>query len=231
MKSYLLKEYDWTKLEELKLMIDVVPKLNFYITYVKGTIDFLIALTIAVCVFPLYLIIFFIMKCTMPGPIFFLQERIGYLGKTFSIYKFRTMRIDGEAIKTADASKDEERITCFGKILRRLKLDETPQIFNVLKGEMAIVGPRPTIKRAILEHDIDARRLSVKPGLTGLAQVRGNTALDWQDRVTYDLQYIDSLSFINDVKIIAKTAWVILVGEDKFANFHHHDDRQAGERK
>jgi lipopolysaccharide/colanic/teichoic acid biosynthesis glycosyltransferase len=230
MKNYVLKEYDWIKLEEHELTLDVVPKRNFYITFVKGTIDFLIAFMAVVCIFSLYLIITFIMKCTMPGPVFFLQERIGYLGKKFKIYKFRTMRIDGEAIKTADMSKDEERITRFGNILRRFKLDETPQIFNVLKGEMAIVGPRPTNKRAMLEYDLDARRLSVKPGLTGLAQIRGNIALCWPDRVAYDLQYIDSLSFLNDVKIIIKTFWVILAGEDKFVDLHSHVDRQTGER-
>ena len=214
-----MKEHDWTNIDKFELNINVAPKINLYIRFVKRSTDFIIAFIVAVCLIPFWLIIILIMKCTMPGPVLFMQERVGYIGRTFKIYKFRTMRVDEEAIKTADSSKDEKRVTRFGNLLRRLKLDETPQIFNVLKGEMAIVGPRPTTKRAIMEYDMEARRLSVKPGLTGLAQIKGGIALDWPEKVVYDLQYIDSLSFINDIKIVLKTFWVILAGEEYFVKF------------
>lgn len=211
-----LNEYDWTLLDKIELSVEVSPKQSIYILYVKKCIDFLLALVTAIVLLPVYMVIAVLIKITMPGPVFFSQERVGYLGKPFMIYKFRTMRNDDSAIKISDISRDDTRITTLGKILRRLKLDETPQIMNILKGEMAIVGPRPTNKRAMLEYDLDARRLTVRPGLTGLAQVNGNITLDWPDRVVYDLEYIDSVSFKNDVKIIIKTVLVIFAGENRF---------------
>ncbi len=214
-----LNEYDWTQIDKIDLNIEVSPKSSIYIIIVKKSMDFVLALIAAIILLPVYAIIIVLIKITMPGPVFFAQERMGYLGVSFIIYKFRTMRVDDSAIKVSDNSKDEERITALGKILRRLKLDETPQIVNILKGEMAIVGPRPTNKRAMLEYELDARRLTVRPGLTGLAQVSGNTVLDWPDRVALDLQYIDTISFINDVKIILKTVLVVLTGEERFKKF------------
>lgn len=166
---------------------------------------------------PILLVSAVLIKITMPGPVFFLQERVGKNGKLFKIYKFRTMKINKIAEKAHNASGDATRITKLGRILRRFKIDELPQIINVFIGDMSLVGPRPTFPEHLkLYTSHERQRLDMRPGMTGLAQVNGNAALRWEDRIEYDLIYIDGFSVGMDIKILFRTVRVVLEGEDKF---------------
>lgn len=174
----------------------------------------LMALTIAS---PIILTAIFGILLTMPGPVFFMQERVGKNKKLFKIYKLRTMKVDKEAENSFDGSKDAERMTTFGKFLRRTKIDELPQIINVLLGDMSLVGPRPTILNQVSHYsEVQMRRLDMRPGMTGLAQVNGNIYISWNERITYDLEYINNFSLWLDVKILAKTVLVVIFGEKRF---------------
>ena len=153
----------------------------------------------------------------MPGPIFFKQTRVGKNGRLFSILKLRSMKVDKKAEEAHDFSKDEERMTPFGNFLRRSKIDELPQLINVLVGEMSLVGPRPTVKEYADEYDeIQKKRLAMRPGMTGLAQVNGNASITWDERIKYDLLYVEKFSIWLDLKILTKTVFVIIFGEEKF---------------
>ncbi len=172
------------------------------------------------CIFillPFWFLIIILMKITMPGPIFFKQERVGKNFKPFKVLKFRTMKIDEEAEKNFSFEKDLDRITVLGKFLRRSKLDETPQLVNIFKGDMSIVGPRPIVSQRIEEfNEGQELRLSMSPGLTGISQVNGNVLLSWPRRIEYDCQYVKDFSIWLDIKIILKTVKVILFGEEKY---------------
>lgn len=148
-------------------------------------------------------------RCTSSGPIFFRQERVGIGESTFQVWKFRTM-IAGDNPIFPDAN----RITSAGKVLRRLSLDEVPQLINVALGEMSIVGPRPTLPYQVERYDDhQRRRLAVRPGLTGLAQVSGRNALAWSERIDFDVAYVETQSVSQDLRIILRTAAAILSGE------------------
>ena len=136
-------------------------------------------------------------------PVFFRQERAGYGGKPFIMYKFRTMRT-GEG-------PDAERITRLGRFLRRTSLDELPQLWNVIKGDMSFVGPRPLPTRYLPRYsEFQARRHEVRPGITGWAQVNGRNSLSWEDKFRYDVEYVDSRSLAMDAKVVAMTVWKVL---------------------
>lgn len=153
----------------------------------------------------------------MPGPIFFIQERVGRNKKIFNVFKFRTMKVDREAEKNLDFSKDEERLTKTGRFLRRVKIDELPQLINVLKGDMSLVGPRPTVMEQVERYtNYQIKRLNMKPGMTGLAQVNGNILLPWEQRIEYDIEYVTKFSILLDCKILLKTVGIIILGEEKF---------------
>ena len=154
----------------------------------------------------------------MPGPVFFKQVRAGYKGKPFNILKLRTMKIDTIAEENHDFSKDAERLTFFGEILRRTKVDELPQLLNVFMGDMSLVGPRPTVIEQATKYDtFQRKRLDVVPGMTGLAQVNGNITLSWEDRIKYDVFYVENWSLMLDMKILFKTVAIVVLGENKFA--------------
>lgn len=160
-------------------------------------------------------------RLTSRGPIFFRQERVGLGGVPFEVWKFRTM-IAGDNPVFPDAS----RITSAGRWLRRLSLDELPQLINVASGEMSIVGPRPTLPYQVARYDGRQRlRLCVRPGLTGLAQVNGRNALDWGARIELDITYVQIQSLRTDLQILARTARVVLSGEG--AEGHPTDDPLA----
>lgn len=153
----------------------------------------------------------------MPGPVFFKQVRAGYKGKPFNILKLRTMKIDTIAEENHDFSKDAERLTFFGEILRRTKVDELPQLLNVFMGDMSLVGPRPTVIEQATKYDtFQRKRLDVVPGMTGLAQVNGNITLSWEDRIKYDVFYVENWSLMLDMKILFKTVAIVVLGENKF---------------
>ena len=153
----------------------------------------------------------------MPGPVFFKQVRAGYKGKPFNILKLRTMKIDTIAEENHDFSKDAERLTFFGEILRRTKVDELPQLLNVFMGDMSLVGPRTTVIEQATKYDtFQRKRLDVVPGMTGLAQVNGNITLSWEDRIKYDVFYVENWSLMLDMKILFKTVAIVVLGENKF---------------
>ena len=153
----------------------------------------------------------------MPGPVFFKQVRAGYKGKPFNILKLRTMKIDTIAEENHDFSKDAERLTFFGEILRRTKVDELPQLLNVFMGDMSLVGPRPTVIEQATKYDtFQRKRLDVVPGMTGLAHVNGNITLSWEDRIKYDVFYVENWSLMLDMKILFKTVAIVVLGENKF---------------
>lgn len=185
--------------------------------FIKRIFDVLISGITILVILPLWLLIIISIKITMPGPIFFKQERVGKNFKTFKVLKFRTMKVDKEAEENFRIEKDQERITSLGKVLRRTKIDETPQLINVLKGEMSIVGPRPTVPQRVKEFPEGQEiRLAMAPGLTGISQVSGNVLLSWPRRIYYDCQYVEKFSLILDVKIILKTIQVVIFGEEKY---------------
>lgn len=148
-------------------------------------------------------------RLTSRGPIFFRQERVGLGGRHFRVWKFRTM-VDEPDLPIIP---DESKITAAGRLLRRFSLDELPQLINVLRGEMSVVGPRPTLAYQVDRYDQEQlQRLSVRPGITGLAQIRGRNAIEWSDRIRHDLEYIRLQSPSLDIRIIATTAKTVLGG-------------------
>jgi lipopolysaccharide/colanic/teichoic acid biosynthesis glycosyltransferase len=160
---------------------------------------------------------------TSPGPVFFRQERVGMRGATFRVWKFRTM-VDGDNPIFPDAT----RITTAGRVLRRLSLDELPQLLNVAMGEMSVVGPRPTLPYQVERYDDHQRlRLAVRPGLTGLAQISGRNSLPWSDRIDFDVTYVENQSVREDLRILARTGWTLLSGDG--IEGHPTDDPLAAE--
>ena len=161
-------------------------------------------------------------RCTSRGPILFRQTRVGLDGADFEVLKFRTM-VDGDNPVFPDA----DRITRVGRLLRRSSLDELPQLWNVARGDMSIVGPRPTLRYQSERYDDrQRRRLAVRPGLTGLAQVSGRNTLTWPERIEHDLDYVDRRSLRLDLSILARTARVLVTGGGTTG--HPHDDPLAG---
>jgi undecaprenyl phosphate N,N'-diacetylbacillosamine 1-phosphate transferase len=192
----------------------MINKINLLI---KRLVDILGSGLGLIILLPLFLLITILIKLTMPGPIFFKQERVGKNVGVFYILKFRTMKVDREAETSLDFSKDKERITFIGKVLRRTKVDELPQLINVLLGDMSLVGPRPTVMKQVKKYTkYQMKRLNMRPGMTGLAQVNGNISLPWEQRIEYDIEYIKKFSIFLDIKILFKTIAIVLFGEEHF---------------
>jgi len=166
-----------------------------------------------------------LVRLDSPGPIFYKQKRVGRYGKEFDVIKFRTMRVGSEAKSGPTVSTaDDPRISPLGKFLRRLGIDELPQFFLVLTGEMSVVGPRPERPFFVKDYyEFQGRRLAVKPGVTGLAAVNSRYYLRLVDKVTYDYYYLDNYSFVLDIKIIFQTVWVLLFKSNKALQDQHHE--------
>lgn len=180
----------------------------------KRCFDFLISILILIIISPLLIITAVLVKTTSKGPLFFKQERVGKKGRLFSVYKFRTMVDDKYRDLSKQTFNNDAEITKVGKVIRRLKIDELPQLFNVVKGDMSLVGPRPCLPALVKEFDESGKkRLLVRPGLTGLAQVNGNIYLSWEERWKFDRKYVEQQSFLLDLKILSKTALIVLLGE------------------
>lgn len=187
-----------------------------YKNFFKRLIDFLAAFFGLLLVSPIFIVSAMLVKITSKGPLFFLQERLGKEGKVFKVYKFRTMT-DKKREVNREILKGDTEVTKVGYYLRRFKIDELPQILNVLKGEMSLVGPRPCMPSQLTEFNEDGKyRIKVTPGLTGLAQVNGNIFLTWEERWKYDRKYVENLSFLLDVQIVLKTIGIVFLGEEKF---------------
>ena len=188
-----------------------------YKNFFKRYIDITLAILLLVFLSPIFLIIMVLIKMDSKGPIFFMQERVGKNMSRFYVYKFRTMTNEQREVGKKPIIGRNNGVTKFGYYLRRLKLDEFPQLLNILKGEMTLVGPRPSIESQLnAMTDQERLRYSVTPGLTGLAQVSGNIHISWHKRFYYDLIYIKNISFLNDLKIILRTFVLVLIGEEKF---------------
>ena len=168
---------------------------------------------------PLFFVVSLLIKIFMPGPVLFLHQRIVKNGKEFYILKFRSMKVDKQAETAHDFTKDAERLTRLGKVIRRTKIDELPQLINVFRGDMSLVGPRPTVKEQTDQYnEFQRQRLRMRPGMTGLAQVKGNISLTWNERIEYDVDYATNFSVLLDLKILFRTIAVVICGEDKFKN-------------
>ncbi len=173
--------------------------------FAKRSLDILLSLTGIVLTSPIMFFTAILIKMDSKGPVFFLQERAGERGRLFKIYKFRTM-VEGAEKTGYDLVKGDPRITKLGHFLRRWCIDELPQLFNVMKGEMSCVGPRPTLLYQVEQYDdFQRRRLEMKPGMTGLATVKGRNSLSWPERIKWDVWYVDNYSFWLDIKLILQT--------------------------
>lgn len=180
----------------------------------KRLFDLVAGLAALAILLPVFLVIFLIVRLASKGPGFFSQERIGLHGRTFRVLKFRTMVDKADQIGPFRTEKDDPRITRFGKFLRTTSLDELPQLFNVVKGDMSIVGPRPDSPQQRCDYtDEEWRsRASTRPGITGLAQVYGRSNVTAEERKNLDLEYTRTRTFLLDIKIIAMTICQLLKG-------------------
>jgi len=179
--------------------------MNIYNLF-KRISDFILSLIACVVLLPVFLIIFIVIKIQSKGPAIFKQTRASKNAKPFTLYKFRTMKTDTDPFGPSPKNDSDDRLTKIGKFLREFSLDELPQLFNILKGDMSIVGPRPLYVAQIQEwDDRQKKRLLVKPGLTGLAQISGRGALTREDKLELDVKYVENASFFADVKIIFST--------------------------
>jgi exopolysaccharide biosynthesis polyprenyl glycosylphosphotransferase len=197
--------------------------------FIKNFFDYSLTAVSLICLFPFFIIIGFMIKGISWGPVFFKQERVGLNGRKFQLYKFRTMVPDAEErlkelehLNEADGpvfkiKKDPRIIPFIGTILRKISLDELPQLFNILKGEMSLIGPRPPIQSEVEKYDIwQRRRLSMKPGLTCIWQISpGRNEIDFNTWMEMDLEYIDSWSLLLDMKLFLKTILVVFRGEGR----------------
>lgn len=190
---------------------------------IKRPLDLLISLISLLVLSPLFILIILSIKLDTKGPAFFRQTRVGRNNKTFKIWKFRSMLTfeesyydDGTEIPNYD------RVTRIGSLLRKTSLDELPQLVNVIVGDMSLIGPRPTLEYQVEKYDeFQAKRLNVRPGLTGLAQVNGRNTLSWEEKINYDVKYVENLTLKNDIIIFFKTFKVLFRSDDN--KFIKHD--------
>ena len=186
---------------------------GLYEKYVKRILDIVCSVSVIILFCWLYALIAILVRIKLGSPVLFVQPRPGKNEKIFNMYKFRTMTdekgADGELLP------DEKRLTAFGKKLRATSLDELPEAFNILKGDMSFIGPRPLLVRDMVFMTPEQRmRHSVRPGLSGLAQVNGRNSITWDEKLRYDLEYIQDISFVNDVKIFISTIFCSLLAHE-----------------
>ena len=180
-----------------------------YRNCLKRLLDFLLSLIAILLLSPVILILIIAGTIKMGGNPFFTQERPGKDGKVFKLVKFKSM--NNKKDESGKLLPDEVRLTSYGKFIRNTSLDELPELINILKGDMAIVGPRPLLVKYLTRYNkTQARRHEVRPGLTGLAQVNGRNAISWEEKFNYDVEYVDNVSFLLDIKIICKTALKVI---------------------
>ena len=196
---------------------------------IKRLLDIMFSFIGIVVASPVLAIVALAVKLDSKGPVIFKQERMGKDGKVFLIYKFRSMCVGAEKMGSGQYSfKGDSRITRVGKIIRATSLDELPQFFNIIKGDMSFIGPRPTLTYhpwKLEEYtDFQRRRFEVRPGITGLAQVNGRKKIDWVDRIKFDVEYVDNMSLALDCKILFKTVVNVFMMKD-----NRNDGKTANE--
>lgn len=192
-------------------------KKGIYEKFIKRPQDFLCTLLAIIVLSPVMLITAVLVRTKLGSPVIFKQERPGLEGKVFTLYKFRTMTDEKDA--DGNLLPSTERLTRFGKKLRSTSLDELPELFNILKGDMSVVGPRPLLVRYLpLYNEYQARRHEVRPGFTGLAQVNGRNAISWEEKFDWDVKYVDHITFLEDWKIVFKTVITVLKREGISSN-------------
>lgn len=188
-------------------------KMGIYEKYIKRPLDFILSLCAIIVLSPVLLLVAILVKIKLGSPVIFKQERPGLNGKIFNMYKFRTMTEKKD--ENGNLLPDEKRLTKFGRILRSTSLDELPELVNILKGDCSIAGPRPLMPSYLKWYSEEEKhRHDVRPGLTGLAQVNGRSFISWEEIFEFDLEYVNHISFWEDVKIILKTVKKVFVREN-----------------
>ena len=186
--------------------------MGIYKNYLKRVLDIICSLGFILCFWWLYILIAILVKVKLGSPVIFKQKRPGLNGKIFTMYKFRSMTDAKD--KNGNLLSDAERLPKFGQLLRATSLDEIPEFINVLKGDMSLIGPRPLLVEYLERYnDEQKRRHDVRPGITGWAQINGRNAISWEEKFKYDVEYVDKLSFLLDIKIIFLTIKKIIVKE------------------
>lgn len=200
--------------------------------FIKRVLDLIFGIIVLFLLSPIMIIIAFLIRVDSKGPIIFKQKRVGKNGKHFIIYKFRTMVENAEKLGTGlDSYKNDTRVTKIGKFLRNTSLDEFSQLFNIIKGDMSFIGPRPPVAYHPCKYEdydpVNKKRFLVKPGVTGYAQINGRNELSWYEKFKYDLYYIDNIGFMLDFKILILTIFKMIKMEGSYdlkksANFKNN---------
>ena len=184
-----------------------------YKLFLKQVIDFFVTLVGLLTISPVFIVVMLLLTVANNGSPFFIQKRIGQKNKVFSIIKFKTMNDKKDA--SGKLLPDRERLTKVGRFIRATSLDELPQLLNVLKGEMSLIGPRPLLVKYLpLYNDHQIKRHLVKPGITGWAQINGRNAISWEQKFDFDVYYVNNISFFLDIKILWKTLLKVIKKED-----------------
>ncbi len=199
---------------------------GIYCRYIKRLLDVILSFAALIILSPIFLIVAILVSVKLGSPIIFKQKRPGLNEKIFTLYKFRTMT--DERDENGELLPDSVRLTKFGKFLRSTSLDELPEFFNILKGDMSIIGPRPlAVVYLPYYNETEKHRHDIRPGLSGLAQLRGRNNLPWEERFAYDIEYVNNISFLNDIKLVIQTIIkvfkkedIIVRGTGKVKDFH-----------
>jgi undecaprenyl phosphate N,N'-diacetylbacillosamine 1-phosphate transferase len=198
--------------------------------YIKIAMDLIIAAVLSLILLPLFITIWLLIKISGPGSVIFRQQRAGKDGEPFIFYKFRTMGMDVDPFGASPKSGEDPRLTKIGKFLREYSLDELPQLFNILKGDMSIVGPRPLYMSQVAEwNDRQKKRLLVKPGLTGLAQISGRGELTREEKLELDVRYVETAGFWLDLKIILMTIRQVFTRKNIYEKKYSRTEFTRGE--
>lgn len=207
---------------------------GIYKRFIKRPMDFILSLIAIIVLSPILLVVAILVRTKLGSPVLFKQKRPGLNEEIFLMYKFRTMT--DEKDENGNLLPDSVRLTKFGRLLRSTSLDELPELFNILKGDMSIIGPRPLLVQYLpLYNNHQKRRHEVRPGLSGLAQVSGRNAISWEEKFNLDVKYVDNVSFINDWMIIFSTIKKVFVREginsDTAATMEYFEGSKVGDNK